>query len=640
MRFKLTILLVLLNVALFCTLFYMDKNADSARIFEQQSTLVLQPGSIEQADSLALDGPGAPVPWLIRKQADAWQMQRPQQWPVNRFAVENILDQLRFLRMETSFSIGEIERSGMTLADYGLDNPSVLLTIGEGEGSTLLRIGAPTEIGGRLYVLSPDGQKVYVTTRDILRALLVKLDDLRSTQVFNLPAYTISSLSLQRADGARVRLSKRGTAWEFESPIRVAADGGAVDSLLADMMDLKVRAFVQQDPAAQGLLSPRMRIGVEAADQRQSLLIGSADSEGLLYAKLENSPEVFTIDAGILDRVAQAQEALRERKFDRFDKDKLGEIRVQMGDQSATLQKLETGEWQVLRQNGEGGVRTWTADQEIVDALVNALGGLHALRFVSDAPSEADLAGCGFKDPQRVITLRLGTSTRTLMLGDLEPKLRGVFAKLDEEPFVYEVSATILDLLRPVPLYYRTRLLESLPPAARLQRLRLVNIKDGTVVLDIGPDAGQDWEQVLAAQPNGNATALSALLNFARSGKAKDFLAARYDEAMPLGDGKTLPWDWRLEADIELPSGTSQSTRRTLSYVFSSPVGGNTQFGASKTLELMFSLREDLIDALRQLTFDHPQPSLAEIPANPDGDQPAAPKADVPEADRTEAPAQ
>jgi len=635
MRFKLTILLLLLNMALFFTLFYMDKNADSARIFEQQSTLILQPGSIEQADSLSLDGPGAPAHWLIRKDGETWHMEKPQQWRLNRFAVENILDQLRFLRMETSFPVSEIERSGMTLADYGLDTPSVLLSIGEGEENTLLRIGAPTKIGGRLYVLSTDSRRVYVTSRDVLRALLVDMDDLRSTQVFDLPAYTVSSLSIQRADGVRVRLAKHTDTWAFESPIRVAADAGAVNSLLADMTNLKVDAFVAQDPAAQGLLSPRMRIGIETTDQRQSLLIGSANSEGLLYAKLENSPEVFTIDASILERLSQSQEALRERRFNRFDKEQLGEIRIGMGSQAATLQKLETGEWQVLRQISESGVQTWKADPKIVDELISSLNGLHALRFVSDAPSEADLSGYGFGDPQRQITLKLAGVSRTLVIGDLEPKLRGVFAKLGEEPFVYEVTETILNKLRPVPLHYRSRLLQSLPPAARLLRLRLLNQTNNMAVLDIGPEPGQDWEQALAAQPEDTAPAIRTLLNYIRAGQAKDFIAPRFGEAVPIGEGKTLPWIWKLEADIELPSGASQSATRTLSYVFTDPLGGTTQFGGCAALELMFSLPDDLMDALRKLTFIHSQPAPADIPPATGTDLTPAAQTDVSSGDKT-----
>jgi hypothetical protein len=272
MRFKLTLLLLVLNAALFSTLFYMDKHADSEREFQKQSSLVLPSGSIEQARSLKLEGPGAAVAWELRRTGRSWRMEKPQQWPLNSFAVENMLDQLRFLRKGTAFSIDEIERYGATLEDYGLDKPSLVLTVDSGSQTSVLRFGASTKVGGRFYLLSPEGDQVYVIGSELVQALMLDMDKLRNTNVFNLPPYTVSSISVQRSDGVRVRLGKRAGGWEFESPIRVSADPAAVDSLLAELADLKVLSFAPQDSAEQGLLTPRMRLGLEAADQRQGLL--------------------------------------------------------------------------------------------------------------------------------------------------------------------------------------------------------------------------------------------------------------------------------------------------------------------------------------------------------------------------------
>jgi hypothetical protein len=619
MRFKLTILLVFLNVALFLTLFYMDKHADSARAFEDQNSLVLKPGSLEQADALELDGAGAPAHWLIQKQGTDWSMVRPQAWPVNQYAVQNILDKLRFLRMEARFPLSDIEKSGMTLADYGLDNPSVTLRIsGAGKTTTLLRIGAPTKIGARLYVLSADGKNVYVTSRDLLRALLVSLEDLRDQRIFNIPSYMVTSISMQRADGARVRLDKLGIGWEFESPIRADADDDAVESLLADMGALKVHAFAAQDPAAQGLLSPRLRIGIETSENRLSLLLGNAAEDGLIYAKLENSPEVFTLDASIVDRFQQSQEALRQRHFSRINKAALCGIHIGMGAQTATLQKLETGEWQVLRQNQADGVQTWKADPQIVQDLIETLDTLYALRFVSDAPSESDLDGYGFKDPQREVALQFPKSDSALFLGNLEAKLHGVYVKTAAEPFVYEVADSAIDKLDPTPLHYRTRELETLPPAAKVLRLRIGRIGEPTPVIDIAPQAGQTWMQAIAAgRTPAQASALTTVLAYAGAGRAESFIASTYEDALPLGDGKTQPWLWRLDADIDLPSGTAQSATRTISYVFTDRVGGTSQFGGSRELGLMFSIPQSMIDALHALLFDHPKPAAQELPPAP-----------------------
>jgi hypothetical protein len=618
MRLKLTVLLILLNAALFLTLFYMDKHADSARAFAEENSLVLKPGSLEKADSLQLDGAGAQSAWLLKKKGSDWQMIRPQQWAVNQYAVQNILEQLRFLKAEARFPVGDIEKSGMTLADYGLDNPSVTLRIATGDKEVLLRIGAPTKIGARLYVLSTDGGTVFVTSRDLLKALLVSLNDLRDERIFNIPSYMVTSISMQRADGVRVRLDKLGIGWEFESPIRADADLDSVESLLSDMAALKVTEFAQHDPAAQGLLSPALRIGIETADNRLSLLLGNSAGKGLIYAKLENSPEVFTIDAGIVDRLQQAQEVLRQRHFNRINKADLCGIKIGMGAQSATLQKLETGQWQVIRENKTDGVQSWKADPDIVRELIDSLDKLYALRFVSDAPSEADLAGCGFNDPQREIALQFPKSDNLLILGNLESKLKGVYVKTASDPFVYEVSEDIIAKLDPTPLHYRTRELVTLPDAAKITRLTLSKIGDEKPICDISPEAGVSWDQALAAGHTPEETsALTALLSFVREGRAEDFISASFDDSVATGDDRNPPWAFKLEADAQLPSATTESTMKTVTYVFTAKIGGTSQLGGSKELGLTFTLGQTMIDSLEKLADNRPKPSVETIPQTP-----------------------
>ena len=632
MRFKLTLLLLLLNVALFCTLFYMDKSADSERQFAEQNSLVLPPGSLEQAASLELDGPGAPAHWLVERRGSDWQMVRPLQWPVNSYAVQNILDQLRFLRMETRFPVEDIEKSGVTLADYGLDNPSVVLKIGDGKKTMLLRIGAPTKIGAKLYVLSTDGKNVFVTSRDILRALLVNLDDLRDSRIFTIPTYTASSLSLQRADGARVRLTKLGIGWSFESPIRADADDDAVESLLSDMVALKVSGFVAPDPAGQGLLSPRLRVSVEADDRRQSLLLGSDAGENLIFAKLESSPEVFTVEASIVKRFQQAQEALRQRRFSRLNKPGLTEIRIVSGEKAAVLQKLETGEWQVLRQEGADGVQTWRADPDIVRQLVDGIDALYALRFASDAPSESDLDAFGLRTPSRQIVLSTARGATELSFGAADEKLGGIYVKSAATPFVYEVSSDISGLLNSTPLFFRARELASLPPAAKVTSVTLTRISDGQVVASVAASEGKSLDDAVAAAGD-KSQSLSVLAAFARSGRAKDFVSASCGDAMQTGSGPTVAWEWRLDARVELPSGTEQSSVGSVSYLFTGRLGGTTQFGGSKELALTFSLPQNLIDALSALTFDRRNPAPVAIPPAPSA--PDAPKtSDVPKEDK------
>lgn len=634
MRLKLTLILLLLNVLLFGGLFYLDKHSDAQRGLDSQSTLVLPSGLVEDASTVELRGPAVRNGWRLEHAQGGWRLVQPVEWPANRFAVESILNQLRFMRWETRFPVADVETSGRTLADYGLETPSVVLEIHHAGQDTVLRMGAPTQIGNRLYLLSPGGDEIYVVPRDLLRAVMLDLQDLRSAAVFALPPYQVRSLAVQREGGARARLVRRGEGWEFESPVRVAANRGAVESLFTELLGLDVQEFVQPDLAQQGLLSPRVRVTVEGVDTRQTLLLGSASPvEGRVYARLEDSPEVFTVDTAILDRLLDVQEALRERRFNQFDTAALTEVRIAMGDKSAVLQKLETGDWQVMRGDGADGVQTWAADVDVMKRLITQLADLHAIRFVSDAPSSADLANYGFGNPQRRVTLKTGGQTRVLLLGDMLPGPRTVYARLEADPFVYEVPGEILNILRPTPLHYRSRELESLPAAARVDSLRLLDLETGAPVIDLAAAAG-GWGPVIKDLPADNATALLALVDFIRAGRARDFLAARYADPMPLDAEDSLPWRYRLEARVSLPAGTGANTQRDIVYDLTARVGGTTQFGGSEARGLLFTLPQDLIDALHELTYTRPAPTLPELAAPETPVEDAAPSpTDVPPAE-------
>lgn len=618
MRLKLTLALLLLNIVLFGAIIYLDKTADSERSFEEKLSLVLAPGLIDQAKALEVEGVGIPVNWRLERVGSAWKLVEPIQWRANDYAVESILSQLRGLRWETRFSVEDVERAGRSLADYGLESPRGLLRIEQQDGRTVtLQLGAPTQIGNRLYLLAEGKNEVLVVGRELLRTLSLSLEELRNPAIFTIQPYEVRSVAIQSDAGARVRLVKRDESrWEFESPIRVAASAGAVNSLISELLGVDVRKFVNPDLAEQGLVTPRMRLVVETGDTRQTLLLGQNDasSPGQVFAKLEDSSAVFTAPAELVERLQGAQEGLRERYFFDFDAQRLNEIQISVSKREVTLQKLETGGWQVIRQGEGGNLEAWPADPEVMERLVVTLANLYTMRFVSDAPAEADLASFGFNSPQRRVVVRVGDQTRTLLLGDYVPSRHTVFAKRVAEPFVYEVSAAILDQLQTAPLYYRLRVLETLPPAARVVSLRLSRVSQEQPLLEVALPQGSSWESVLQQYPDEERAAISSLLAFVRKSQVRQYVKVGFTDPMRLDEQESLPWIWKLEASVELPSGAGEARQREETFYFTDRIGGTTQFGGTQKHDVIFVLPQEQIDAMHALTFDRGEPAPESIP--------------------------
>jgi len=625
MRFKLTVILVLLNIALFGVIFYLEKEAASEYRFTRERRLVLAPGLVEEADSLHIEGPQLPQRWILTRRTDEWFLTEPVQWPANYFAVNRILNQLKFLEWETRFAVEEVKKSGRSLADYGLDEPKVVLTIRRAEEETLITIGESTQIGNRLYILSPDQTEVYVINRELLDSISIDLEELRSQKIFDIPLFEVRSISMQKSTNQRnpaMRLTRGQDGWKFEAPIQIAADSQQVEAVINNLNGLSVISFHSPDPATQGLNNPSIRLTLEGNNRREMILLGNyvPVEAGPLeyYAKLADSPTVFTVPAAPFDTLWETQENLRDKNFLSFDPRELTAIEIGLAELNVTLQKLETGAWQVLQMKAGGGLDSWPADPKVTAEVIKELAEVEAQRFVSNAPSVSDLKDYGLVEPQRRIVLRTGAE-KTLLLGDLDVNENLVYAKLDAEPFVYKVETDLLHLLKVNALHYRQRVLEEQPRAARIQSILLRNLEENNTLLDLSIEPNSEtWTDVLEDRPEEEREAVLSLVENLRRFEVKDYLRNTFSDAFILDAGKSLPWKFRLTADINLPGG-SEAQVLTRTYFFTERVGGTTQFGGSPHHQAVFTVNQKLLDALFTLTFDRQPLDLESMnPAKPE----------------------
>lgn len=626
MRLKLTLFLVLLNVALFSYIVYLETREDRENS-EARGHLILPAGTISQAEELALSGEHVESPWTIRRQDDEWHAVQPVEWLANPYAVRRLLDLLSFLQWETRFPVDSIDDAGKELADYGLGEGAAELRITSNNETVTLRVGKPTEIGNRVYILSPDRREVFVVKRDLLSGVNLAAESLINHTVIEIPTFEVESINLSIGAGnaVRVQLSRANREWVFNAPIRAAADSHKVNSALDALHQLEVVRFTDLSPAATGISEPALRLNLNGNNRQQTLLLGAVVDPNAFpverYAKLEARAVVFTVPAEPFEVWFKAQESLRERHFMDFSPEHAGTLEVGFDNRAITLQKLESGRWQLV-QATDGNLTTRPADDKLIQVLLQHLAALEAIRFVTDAPSSSDLDRYGFNDPQRRITVRLGDGNRrTLLVGNFafgnpdESRPNRVYAKLEEDSSVYLTSASILADLPLNGLYYRERVAGSLPAGAALHAVRIIDLESGQALLDVRKPPQADWEQALADLSEPLQAAAQALLRAFRHFPVAQFLADSFSAPLELDAERTIPWEFALEADVQLPGGET-SNPETRRYLLTERLGGSTQYAGSETLDLTFRLTQDLIDVLQPILFDRPPPT-AEAYLNP-----------------------
>ena len=627
MRFKFTLFLLAFNLLAAGLIWFLSQRSPQ-RDAQSGGLSAMIGREVLDADRIELRGKHLPEPRTLERQGSAWKITQPLQWSANYFAINRILNQLQFLQAQAAFSVDEIHRTGQSLADYGLEDPWLTLTLANAMQAIELSIGSHTEIGNHLYLLGPGGQQVFVVNRQVIDSLLIDLGDLRNREIFSIPAFEIDALSLQAkapetvGTGAyKVRLARTNSGdWIFEAPLSAEADPGRVATTISALTTATVVEFKNtetSDPVVQGLEDPTMRVTLQGNKRRQTLLIGNRDpgaqGQPTYFARLADNPTVFTIAAQPFDELRQADQALRERSFMNFDADALTSIDISEGALQIRLQRLETDIWQVIESNAGAEIQPRHADPEVMDKLKQDLLTLRASGFALDSPSPTDLDRLGFNQPRRRITLsQAEQADRTLLLAHPENDNQQLYARNDSASFIYTVDRR--DTLRKLPLnaaYYRNRTLDSLPQAARIAAFKLEHLPSATTVFEHRlEDPADTWEDSLSDRPEVERAAKQTLLDTLRNFTVKAYLADEFASAYHLDSVTTRPWTYRLSAELLLPgdAGDRQDQR---SYVLTERFSGTRQVGGSELHNSIFEIPQPLLDALYILTENMPLPAEA-----------------------------
>ena len=621
MRKQLTVILILLNLVVVAIFYLFERPGrsgdltDTRKIFGEEAVDI---------DYIRISGGSLGPDRVLKKEENTWNLTSPIEWPANFFAVGRILNQISFLEKETSFLVSELQAAGRDLASYGLEEPQMKLEFGKGIARTSITIGSSTEVGNRVYILSPDQKEIMVIQRGLFDSLLVDLGNLRSQSVFDITLFEVKTISLQKSypSPLRVRISRFEDEWRFEIPFKTRADRAEVEMVINGLNSLSVQNFEtnpEPDLSIYGLANPKLTLTIEASDKRQTILVGKqlegTEEDALYYAKGSENGTIFTIPGLLIDQnLSNAQEELRERQFVKFDPNSLSTIEITQSNRSVSLQKLETGTWQVIRREDDGSVTADVADTKNLADMMSTLYTLRAQNFISDAPSNADLENYGFTDPQRTIQLKGGTPLK-LLVGDLiEDNSRHAYAKLEEEPFIYEIDTSILSEFHTRPFNYRLRILHKEPEDAKLVGMTIQDLGTDTIVYNaVLNEVTPTWEAIAAAdQPDEEGReSLLSLVSRSKSIEARDFIEDDFDK---------VPWKYRLDMQFESSDNSDTSPWTTQLWVTERLTGTNT-IGGIKSEGGVFYTTQAFTDAFFKLTFarfdpgPEPEPAPGSLPA-------------------------
>ncbi len=373
-----------------------------------------------------------------RDERGRFMLTEPVRWPADQDAVEDLLDQMAGLRLQTVLteSATPEERAG-----WGLDAPKARLDVALEDGRTLsMAVGAKNAIVNRYPVAdrSRDGGRVGLADPGFFSAFDRPANGFRDQRIVPLDPAAVRLVAIE----GRFSLERGPSGWQVAAP---GADPQPADQELARLFviaftrRLEASRFVTdeyqgEDAERFGLGEARVR--VESEDQRVALQFGqfveSGAEEPLWVVHREDTGTVAEVDGRIENELRMDPDRLVERLLSRFDPDDVRSVEIRLGVEPAlTLVRTEK-RW-------PEGILPWRAD-----ALVNTFALLTAEATHAEQPTKSERREWLLDPPSRHFIFRGDDGVLAdVRIGNLADD-QHVLAEAEGNPRVLRVAATKL----------------------------------------------------------------------------------------------------------------------------------------------------------------------------------------------------
>lgn len=367
----------------------------------------------------------APPVDLDRKNGK-WTITAPQQLPADQDAASSMTSSLSPL---TGDSV--VEDKPSDIAKYGLNNPSLTVTISQKNGkSEKIVFGDDVPAGSLVYAQMGSSPKVYAVSSSIKTSFDKSLNDLRDKRLLMFDANNLSRLELSSPKSS-IEFGKNGqNDWAMIKPAPYRADSFQVEELLRKLSEAKMDLSATGDAAQKAsadFASGQLVATAKVTDSTGTQSLEVHKNKDDYYAKSSVVPGAFKVSADLGKEMEKSADDFRNKKIFDFGFSDPTKIDVQQG--STDKSYARTGsDWKLNSQ---------TMDPGQVQAFIDKLRDLAATKFVPE----------GFTAPEFSITVVSNDGKRTEKV-DFSKTADGYVARRGAEPALYQLDTkSVTDIL-------------------------------------------------------------------------------------------------------------------------------------------------------------------------------------------------
>jgi hypothetical protein len=288
----------------------------------------------------------------------------------------------------------------------------------------VLRLGkVADEAGGDRFAVVDDSTAVVVLPGPLSRRLTAPALQFRDRSIARFA--DADRITFERGPRQAVFAKVDGT-WKLTEPVKADAEQSELEDFLNSLARLRADELVADKPEdlkPYGLDKPEARWRLQHGDKEVlHLLIGSPDKEGARrYAKLAAGDVVFLLDPQLSTR--SLAEYRSRTLWPPLDAVQIEKLTFGYAENPFTLEKVDNT-WRVA---GKPDVKV---QPEAIQATLDALAGLKALRYVEDRSKQLPLYG--LEPPQLALEIQTPSGKRVLHVGRQEHESKRFYARVPE----------------------------------------------------------------------------------------------------------------------------------------------------------------------------------------------------------------
>jgi hypothetical protein len=497
MKWKTTMVLLLITAAVFAYMYFVERKALNTQEAMRQAGNVVN-FDRDKVDGIVIQNGDEKID--MRRHQAKWRLETPIKDLADNSAIENLLLDLESWQKDATIPAKEIEADKNKLSEFGLNKSKLRLKlIGPGAPPEIL-FGKDAALGGKMYVRFENSKETFLTSQSVKKDIEKKPEDFRDKKLTDLVMAQVMRVVLKTPAG-EMELQKKGDHWQIMRPLRARGDDQKIGDLIAQVTTARIQQFVADDHGdlhPYGLAESRGSITLFAQDdksagrtdssrgeQGQMLQIGSVPEKNKdqVYVRFSPRAFVYTLPKKVEELLSTKPDDLRDRHLVRIEANVLDRLTIDAPGKGKTVLARKGENWTIANKNNA------PANSSEVRRLIDTLQNEQVTRFIENVAS--NLPKYGLDKPQLQLTFSSFASENTaetkageqpfatLAFGKLEGN--DVYARVADEPFVVAVHKTLLENIFADPLQWQELSIFKFKPE-QIHRVSLVTDKELSLV--------------------------------------------------------------------------------------------------------------------------------------------------------------